>query len=113
MSRIARDIQSFVSGKDLVVFAIGIALSNQFQATVKTLIDSMIMPFVSKLTGATNLSSRTYDLQSAQGKSLGIKLGWGAALEALIVFCITLVVMVEIARYITVHFVKSSTVTFV
>jgi large-conductance mechanosensitive channel len=113
MSRILRDIQSFVSGKDLVVFAIALALSNNFQALLKVLIDTLIMPFVSQLTGPTNLASRTWELQAPiSGKNLGINLGWGAALQAIITFVITLVIMVEIARYLTVKFVKSSTVTF-
>jgi large-conductance mechanosensitive channel len=112
VGRIGRNIKSFVSGKDLVIFAISIALSNQFQVTIKNIIDNMIMPFVSRVTGATNLSSRQVVLQKAKDKNPGIQLKWGAALESAIVFLISLVIMVEIARYITVHFVKSSTVTF-
>jgi large-conductance mechanosensitive channel len=110
--RIASDIKSFISGKDLVIFAIGLALSAQLQTTLKTIIDNMIMPFVSKLTGATTLATRHLELQTPSGKDLGIKLGWGAALQSIIVFFITLVIMVEIARYITVNFVTSSTVQF-
>jgi large-conductance mechanosensitive channel len=113
MSRIARDIKSFISGKDLVIFAISIALSNAFQTTIKTMIDTLIMPFVSKVTGATSLSTRAYEIRSAEAGAPSITVGWGAALESAIVFAITLVVMVQIARYITVHYVKSSTVTFV
>lgn len=112
LRRIGKDIRSFVSGKDLVVFAIGIALSNQFQATVKSVIDNLIMPFVSKLTGVNQLRNRSYNLQTPQGKDLGITLTWGAALESVLTFAITLLVMVELARYITIHFVKSSSVTF-
>ena len=112
ISRIGSDIKSFISGKDLVIFAISLALSTQLQTTLKTFIDNMIMPFVSKLTGATNLATRSLDLQLPDGKDLGIKLGWGAALQSVIVFFITLVLMVEIARYVTVHYVSSSTVTF-
>lgn len=111
--RVGRDILSFVSGRDLVVFAVGIALSNQMQITIKTLIDNLIMPFVSKLTGADNLANRSIHLKSPDGKDLGIKIGWGAALQSVIIFAITLVVMVEMARYITVHYVKSSSVQFV
>ena len=112
LGRVARDIQSFISGRDLVIFAVAIALSNQLQITLKVIIDSLVMPFVSKLTGATNLNSRAFDLQTPQGKDLGIKLGWGAALQSVIVFFISLVVLVEIARYITVHYVTSASVKF-
>jgi large-conductance mechanosensitive channel len=112
-ARIGRDIQSFLSGRDLVIFAIGIALSNEMQAALKTVIATMIMPIVSKLTGVDNLKDRAINLKGPGGKDLGIKLGWGAALQSLLVFFITLVIMVEIARYVTIHFVKSSSVQFV
>jgi large-conductance mechanosensitive channel len=112
LGRIASDIKSFVGGKDLVVFAIALALSTQFQETIRTLIDSMIMPFFSKLTGATRLDDRKLEISPPVGKNLSINLMWGKALKALIVFVITLIIMVEIARYLTVNFVKSSTVTF-
>jgi len=112
MRRIARDIKSFISGKDLVVFAIGLALSARFQETIKSLIDSLIMPFVSKLTGVTALNTRQLVLEKEKDGKPGISLKWGAALESVIVFFITLVIMVEIARYITVNFIKSSTVSF-
>ena len=105
-SRMGRDIKSFVGGKDLVALAIGLALSTQFQLTVKAVIDATIMPFVSKLTGATKLSSRKYDIGG------DIEIEWGKALESLVVFFITLIVMVQIARYITVNYVKSTSVSF-
>lgn len=111
--RVSQDIKSFISGRDLVVFAIGIGLSNQLQATLKTLIDSLIMPVVSQLTGVTNLNSRSLELQKPKGNNPGIKVAWGAALQSIVVFAISLVVMVEIARYVTVHYVKSTSVTFV
>ena len=104
---VLRDIKSFVSGKDLIIFSVGLALSNEIQTLIRTLINQLIMPFVSFATGKTNLSSRTIDLQDAN-----IKVGYGAALQATIVFAITLVVMVEIAKYITQHYVKSSSVSF-
>ncbi len=109
--RILKDIKSFIAARDLAMLAITIALSNQFQQTTKTIIDTMIMPFVSRVTGATNLKSRAIDLQTPKGKSLGIQLGWGAAVESVIVFIITLVVMVQMARYFT-KLVKSPTVSF-
>jgi large-conductance mechanosensitive channel len=112
IGRIGQDIKSFISGKDLVIFAISLALSTQLQTTLNKIIDTMIMPFVSKLTGTTNLAARSVELQTPGGKDLGIKLGWGAALQSLIVFFISLVIMVEIARYVTVHYVPSSTVKF-
>lgn len=111
-SRIGRDIKTFVSGKDLVILAIGLALSTAFQATIKALIDALIMPFVSAVTGKANLATRAYELQTPKGNKLGIKLEWGKAIESVIVFAITLVVMVEIARLITVKYVKSSSVSF-
>lgn len=112
LSRILSDIKAFVGGKDLVVFAIALALSAQFQETIRTFIDSMIMPFISKLTGATRLETREFEISPPVGTKLSITLGWGRALKSFIVFCITLVIMVEIARYLTVHFVQSSTVKF-
>lgn len=112
LGRVGRDIQSFLSGRDLVIFAIGIALSNEMQTALRTIIGSMIMPIVSKFTGADNLKDRAINLKGPNGQELGIKLGWGAALQSLIVFFITLVIMVEIARYVTLNFVKSSSVQF-
>jgi large-conductance mechanosensitive channel len=112
LGRVGRDIQSFLSGRDLVIFAIGIALSNEMQTTLRTIIGNMIMPIVSKFTGVDNLKDRAINLKGPNGQELGIKLGWGAALQSLIVFFITLVIMVEIARYVTLHFVKSSSVQF-
>lgn len=112
LRQIGADIKSFVGGKDLVVFAIALALSSQFQETIRTLIDSMIMPFFSKLTGATRLDDRKVEISPPVGTNLSINLMWGKALKSFIVFAITLVIMVEIAKYLTVNFVKSSTVTF-
>jgi large-conductance mechanosensitive channel len=104
---IGKDIKSFVSGKDLVVFSIALALSTQFQTTIKTLIDQLIMPFVSYITGKTNLNARSIDLVKGN-----IKIGWGAAAQSVIVLVISLVLMVEIAKYVSTYYVKSSTVTF-
>lgn len=106
-----KDIKSFISGRDLVVFAVGLALSTQLQATLKSIIDNMILPFVSKLTGATNLESRKFSLLKTSN-GFGIDLRWGAALQSVIVFFITLIIMVKIAKYITVHYVKSASVKF-
>lgn len=113
LKRVAEDIKSFIAGKDLVVFAIGLALSTQFQETVRTLIDSLIMPFISVLTGATKLDSRTIRLNTPVKNAEPIYIQWGKALKSIIVFMITLVVMVEIARYLTVRYVTSSSVQFV
>ena len=60
----------------------------------------------------TSLANRAIEIQTASGKDLGIRVGWGAALQSIIVFFISLVIMVELARYITVHYVTSSTVKF-
>lgn len=109
-----KDIKSFVSGRDLVIFAITLALSTQFQATLKSIIDNMIMPFVSSMTGASNLATRSWDLRvpTPGSKDPVIKLTWGAALQSIIVFFITLIIMVKTAKYLTVHYVKSSSVSF-
>lgn len=108
MSTILKDVRSFISGKDLLVFAVGIAISNQLQTTLNTLIDALIMPFVSQLTGATNLASRGFNIPKTE-----IRIKWGAALNALITFSITLVIMVEIIKYISLRFkLKSSTVSW-
>lgn len=112
LQRVADDIRSFIGGKDLVVFAIGLALSTQFQETIRTLIDSLIMPFISTLTGATRLDTRSVQLKAPLKDADPIRIYWGRALKTMIVFIITLIVMVEIARYLTVNFVKSSSVTF-
>lgn len=112
LGRVGRDIKAFIGGKDLVVFAIGLALSTQFQETVRTLIDSLIMPFISTLTGATQLESRNLRLKAPVGDAQPIYIYWGRALKTLITFSITLVVMVEIARYITTTYVESATVKF-
>lgn len=112
LGQIGKDVKSFVSGKDLVVMSIALALSTQFQATVKSVVDNLFMPFVSKITGATNLNSRSFELVAPSGKELGIKVTWGAALQSVIVFLITLVIMVQIAKYLTLHYVKSSSVSF-
>jgi large-conductance mechanosensitive channel len=112
LGQIITDIKSFVSGKDLVVFAIALALSAQFQSTIRTAIDGLIMPFISKLTGATNLSSRSLQISPPTASTGAISIQWGKALESFILFCITLIIMVEIAKYLTVHFVESSSVKF-
>lgn len=109
-----KDIKSFISGRDLVVFAVGLALSTQLQATLKSIIDGLIMPFVSTATGAGNLATRAWDLKvpTPGSKDPVIKVLWGAALNSIIVFFITLIIMVKIAKYITVHYVKSASVSF-
>ena len=131
LERIAEDIKNFVSGRDLVVFAITLALANQLQITLNKFIETIIMPFIARLLGGstpsttpatpttglaaqlqTSLANRAIDIQTASGKDLGIRVGWGAALQSIIVFFISLVIMVELARYITVHYVTSSTVKF-
>jgi large-conductance mechanosensitive channel len=112
MSTILKDVKSFISSRDLIVFAVGIALSNQLQSTIHTMINALIMPFFSAVTGPTNLASRTIDLKPPSDKLPAIKVGWGAALNALLTFLITLVIMVELVKYVTTRFVKSSSVTW-
>lgn len=107
MLRVLRDIRSFVSSKDLVVFAVMLALSNQLQTTLNTLIDALIMPFVSHVTGRARLSTR-----EARVPGTGITVRWGAAAYALITFAISLVVMVEIVRLIVTRARLTSSVTF-
>lgn len=107
LRRVAKDIQSFVASKDLIVFAVGVALSNQLQATLNTLITSLIMPFVSYWTGVNDLSSRTWVLNEGEP---GIKLNWGAAANAIITFTITIAVLVEFTRFVTTKYVKSQTI---
>lgn len=109
LARVAKDVKAFVSGKDLVVLAVGLALSTQLQATLNAVIQNLIMPFISFFTGPTNLVERAYILNDDE-KHRTIKIGWGAALNALITFAITTVVMVEFARFVTTTLVQSSTI---
>lgn len=111
--QVLKDIKSFVSGRDLVVFAVTIGLSNQLQAALQTIISNTVMPFVSVVSGATKLSDRSIELKKPKGDLPGIKIGWGAALNAGIVFFITLVIMVQIVKLITTRYVKSSSITWV
>lgn len=112
MLQVLKDIKSFVSGRDLVVFAVTIALSNQLQATLQTIISNTVMPFVSTAMGATKLTDRSIELTKPKGDRPGIKIGWGAALNAGIVFFITLVVMVQIVKFLTTHYVKTSSIVW-
>jgi len=109
---ILKDIKAFVSSRDLLVFAIGVGLSNSFQSTLTTIINSMVMPFVSVITGPTNLASRSYDLKPPTSKLPAIKLGWGAALNAAITFIITLIVMVEVLKFISLRYMPTKSVTW-
>ena len=105
--QVLRDIKAFVGGKDLLVFAVAIALSNQLQSTLATLIDSLVMPVVSTTLGTQKLKDRSFQIPKTD-----IAIKWGAALNALIMFGIALVVMVEITKYITTRFVKSTSINW-
>lgn len=105
--RVLRDIRAFISSRDLLVFAVGIALSNRFQKTLESLIDTLVMPVVSWVTGTRQLASR-------EARVGDVKLAWGKALESVIVLAISVVVMVEVVRWLTTHVkgLKSSSVTW-
>lgn len=91
-----RDVKTFVSSRDLIVFGAAIALSNQLQTTLNTLIESLVMPLVSRVTGQQKLKDRALVL----GRT-GVAIKWGAALNAVVTFSIALVVTVQIAKLLT------------
>ena len=109
MRGVLRDVRSFISSKDLLVLAVGLALSTQFQKTLETVIDALVMPVVSWLTGRSHLASR-----EARVPGTRIALAWGKALEAVLVFLVSLVVMVEIVKWLTTSIagLRSTSVTW-
>ena len=81
------DITTFISSKDVVVFAVTIAVSTQIQALLTSLINNIAMPVVSLATGNTNLATRSFYIRKPQPDAkpprAGIEIAYGAALNQL------------------------------
>ena len=106
------DITTFITSKDVVVFAVTIAVSTQIQALLTSLINNIAMPVVSLATGNTNLATRSFYIRKPQPDAkpprAGIEIAYGAALNQLIIFLISLVILVEFAKAVSAKVPSSS-----
>lgn len=83
------EFKAFAMRGNVVDMAIGVVIGGAFGAIVTALVSDVFMPVVGAITGGVNFKDQALVLGATEGvKDSGVKLGYGAVVDAIIKFVI-------------------------
>ncbi|MDD5953271.1 MAG: large-conductance mechanosensitive channel protein MscL [Oscillospiraceae bacterium] len=75
MKKFFADFKAFVSKGNVIDMAVGVVIGAAFGKIVSSLVDNIIMPALSLLTGSINLSELAFTIPSATGDPISLQYG--------------------------------------
>ena len=75
MKRFFTDFKAFVSKGNVVDMAVGVVIGAAFGKIVSSLVDNIIMPAISLLTGSINISELAVTIPSTTGEPISLQYG--------------------------------------
>lgn len=97
MKKFFLDFKAFISRGNVVDMAVGVIVGAAFGKIVSSLVDNIIMPAISLLTGTINISELAVSIPSATGEPIALQ--YGLFLQNIIDFLIiafTIFIMIKI-----------------
>ena len=88
MKKFIQDFKEFAFKGNILDMAIGVIVGGAFGKIVTSLVENIISPFITLLTGAAKLSDFTVTLKEAVGDTEAVALNLGAFLQSIIDFLI-------------------------
>ena len=88
VKNIVREFKEFAIKGNMIDMAVGIIIGTAFNKVVNTLVNKIVLPPLSMITGNTNLNEKSWVLQPATETSDAIAIGYGEFIEAAIDFLI-------------------------
>lgn len=88
MKKFIQDFKEFAFKGNIIDLAVGVIIGGAFGKIVTALVENIISPFITLLTGAAKLSEWTFTLKEAVGETEAVVLNFGAFLQAVIDFLI-------------------------
>lgn len=82
------EFKAFITRGNVVDMAVGIIIGSAFTAIVTSLVNDVIMPVISKITGGTNFEDWKWVITPAQGDVAESALYWGKFISAILNFLI-------------------------
>ncbi len=82
------EFKEFIARGNVVDMAVGVIIGGAFKAIADSLVNDVIMPLVSVLTGGVDFSAWKWVLVAAQGEKPEVAVNFGALLSAIVSFII-------------------------
>ncbi len=104
MKKLLAEFKEFISRGNVMDMAIGVIMATAFSAITNTLINSVLMPFISWVIGARDMSALNWTIRAAQMDEAGqvvreaITLGFGDLVSAVINFLVISLVVFAIVK---------------
>ncbi len=82
------EFKEFIARGNVVDMAVGVIIGGAFKAIADSLVNDVIMPLVSMLTGGVDFSAWKWVLKAAEGEAPEVAVNFGALLSAIVSFII-------------------------
>ena len=87
MKKFFSEFKAFISRGNVIDMAVGVIIGGAFQSIIKSLVDDMVMPLLSVLTGGTDFSEWKITLVEAVSEEIpAVTLNYGNFISAIINF---------------------------
>jgi len=87
MKKFFNEFKTFISRGNVIDMAVGVIIGGAFQAIIKSLVDDMVMPLLSVITGGTDFSEWKITLVEAVSEEIpAVTLNYGNFISAIINF---------------------------
>ncbi len=94
MKKFFNEFKAFISRGNVIDMAVGVIIGGAFQAIIKSLVDDVIMPLLSVITGGTDFSEWKLVLVEAVGEEIPeVALRYGNFINAIINFLLMAIVI--------------------
>lgn len=100
MKQFFQDFKEFAMRGNVVDMAVGVIIGGAFSSIVSSLVNDVIMPVITLLTGAADFSSLTFVLKAATDESEAIAINYGSFIQAVIDFSIIALAIFIMLRFI-------------
>lgn len=97
MKKFFEDFKNFAMKGNVIDLAVGVIIGGAFGKIVTSLVNDIIMPLISVITGGINISDAAYPLVEAKGETEAVLLKYGSFIQnildfLIIAFCIFMVI---------------------
>ncbi|MCD7808859.1 MAG: large-conductance mechanosensitive channel protein MscL [Erysipelotrichaceae bacterium] len=100
MKKFFQDFKEFAMRGNVIDMAIGVIIGGAFSSIVSSLVNDVIMPVITLLTGAADFTSMSFVLKAATAESEAIAINYGSFIQAVIDFLIIALVIFIMLRFI-------------
>lgn len=100
MKKFVEEFKAFAVKGNVIDMAVGVIIGGAFGKIVSSLVNDIIMPVITLLTGKADFTKLSITLKEAVGESQGITLNYGSFLQNVIDFLIIALVIFVMLKFI-------------